>query len=62
MGDKQAKEEDAAARAAREEEEDEQDGYFSGYAHFGIHHDMIAVQLIQSGQSTHFIIARYSLG
>jgi hypothetical protein len=26
-----------------EEEEDEEDGYFSGYAHFSIHHDMLAV-------------------
>ena len=41
MGEKQTKEEEIVR--AREEEEDEQDGYFSGYAHFGIYHDMIAV-------------------
>lgn len=45
MGDKVAKEEETV-RAAREDEEDEQDGYFSGYAHFGIHHDMIAVNFL----------------
>jgi len=44
MGDKTAQEEDEAVRAARcDEEDDGEDGYFSGYAHFGIHHDMLAV-------------------
>ena len=42
MGDKQKEEEDLAAMRC-EEEEDEEDGYFSGYAHFSIHHDMLAV-------------------
>jgi hypothetical protein len=42
MGDKQKEEEDLAALRC-EEEEDEEDGYFSGYAHFSIHHDMLAV-------------------
>nr|CAH0099022.1 unnamed protein product [Daphnia galeata] len=41
MGDKQKEEEDLAAMRC-EEEEDEEDGYFSGYAHFSIHHDMLA--------------------
>ena len=43
MGDKNSKEEDAIIKARTEEENDEEDGYFSGYAHFSIHHDMLAV-------------------
>lgn len=44
MGDKQSKEEEELVSIQRfEEEEDEEDGYFSGYAHFSIHHDMLAV-------------------
>lgn len=43
MGDKQSKEEEELVSIQRfEEEEDEEDGYFSGYAHFSIHHDMLA--------------------
>lgn len=45
MGDKQSKEEDQAIKASRfEDEDDGEDGYFSGYAHFSIHHDMLAVR------------------
>lgn len=43
MGDKQSKEEDEMALARHVNEDDEEDGYFSGYAHFSIHHDMLAV-------------------
>jgi len=41
IGDKDSKEEDKAIKSSFEED-DETDGYFSGYAHFGIHHDMIS--------------------
>ena len=45
MGDKSARDdEDEAVKASRcDEEDDGEDGYFSGYAHFSIHHDMLAV-------------------
>ena len=44
MGDKQARErEEELASAPRcDDEDDGEDGYFSGYAHFSIHHDMLA--------------------
>ena len=42
MGDKTVKEEELTKDRA-DEECDEEDGYFSGYAHFSIHHDMLAV-------------------
>ena len=43
MGDKTAKEEEELIKDRADEECDEEDGYFSGYAHFSIHHDMLAV-------------------
>lgn len=42
MGDKTAKEEEELIKDRADEECDEEDGYFSGYAHFSIHHDMLA--------------------
>ena len=45
IGDKDSKEEDKAIKSSFEED-DETDGYFSGYAHFGIHHDMISVLIV----------------
>lgn len=51
MGDsKQAREEEEelASASRGEEEDDGEDGYFSGYAHFSIHHDMLAVLLENS--------------
>ena len=41
--DKQSKDEEQMDVVGREDEDDEQDGYFSGYAHFSIHHDMLSV-------------------
>jgi len=41
IGDKESTEDDKAIKNSLDED-DETDGYFSGYAHFGIHHDMIA--------------------
>lgn len=44
--DKQSKEEeDQMDLTNREDDDDEQDGYFSGYAHFSIHHDMLSVSI-----------------
>lgn len=45
IGDKESNAEDKAIKNSIEED-DETDGYFSGYAHFGIHHDMIAVLIL----------------
>lgn len=45
IGDKVSNAEDKAIKNSIEED-DETDGYFSGYAHFGIHHDMIAVLIL----------------
>jgi len=42
IGDKDTSAEDKLIKNSFEDEDDETDGYFSGYAHFGIHHDMIA--------------------
>jgi hypothetical protein len=46
MGDKNSKEEEEVSKDRADEECDEEDGYFSGYAHFSIHHDMLAVNSI----------------
>jgi len=45
IGDKESTEDDKAIKNSLDED-DETDGYFSGYAHFGIHHDMIAVSTV----------------
>ena len=45
MGDKQSNEEEIEIRNRCEDDDDEADGYFSGYAHFSIHHDMLAVRI-----------------
>lgn len=47
--DKQSKEEEEAQMdlTNREDDDDEQDGYFSGYAHFSIHHDMLSVSSVR---------------
>ena len=46
IGDKDTSAEDKLIKNSFEDEDDETDGYFSGYAHFGIHHDMIAVIVV----------------